>query len=421
MSLFRMFQRRGLASQWEEANTVLAAGEIGFAVDTDILKIGDGLTPWNELLPVYRGETTFGAAFVFKGYLLLESELPEANNEISDAYFIQDTQELHVWDGDSWINVGSLVGPRGQTGPQGEVGPQGIQGEVGPQGEIGLRGDVGPEGPVGPQGIQGEVGPDGLTAYEVAVANGFVGTEEAWLESLVGPQGIQGEVGPQGEQGIQGEVGPDGLTAYEVAVANGFVGTEEAWLESLVGPQGIQGEVGPQGEQGIQGEVGPDGLTAYEVAVANGFVGTEEAWLESLVGPQGIQGEVGPDGLTAYEVAVANGFVSTEEAWLESLVGPQGIQGEVGPRGEGLTIVGTVATEQDLPTTGNTENDAYLTLDDGVLWIWTDDSYWFNAGEVRGPVGPGVPSGGLAGNVLIKNSGSDYDTSWSSIIDGGQP
>jgi hypothetical protein len=286
MSLFRMFQRRGLASQWEEANTVLAAGEIGFAVDTDILKIGDGLTPWNELLPVYRGETTFGAAFVFKGYLLLESELPEANNEISDAYFIQDTQELHVWDGDSWINVGSLVGPRGQTGPQGEVGPQGIQGEVGPQGEIGLRGDVGPEGPVGPQGIQGEVGPDGLTAYEVAVANGFVGTEDAWLESLVGPQGIQGEVGP---------------------------------------------------------------------------------------------------------------------------------------RGEGLTIVGTVATEQDLPTTGNTENDAYLTLDNGVLWIWTDNSYWFNAGEVRGPVGPGVPSGGLAGNVLIKNSSSDYDTSWSSIIDGGQP
>ena len=31
----------------------------------------------------------------------------------------------------------------------------------------------------------------------------------------------------------QGALGPDGLSAYQVAVANGFVGTEPAWLESL--------------------------------------------------------------------------------------------------------------------------------------------------------------------------------------------
>lgn len=37
---------------------------------------------------------------------------------------------------------------------------------------------VGPQGPAGPQGQ------DGDTAYEVAVANGFVGTEVEWLESL---------------------------------------------------------------------------------------------------------------------------------------------------------------------------------------------------------------------------------------------
>ena len=37
----------------------------------------------------------------------------------------------------------------------------------------------------------------------------------------------------------------DGLSAYEVAVANGFVGDETAWLASLVGDTGPQG---PQGE-----------------------------------------------------------------------------------------------------------------------------------------------------------------------------
>jgi hypothetical protein len=44
-----MLQRRGTASQWSTANTVLAAGEIGFAYDTKIFKIGDGTTAWNSL------------------------------------------------------------------------------------------------------------------------------------------------------------------------------------------------------------------------------------------------------------------------------------------------------------------------------------------------------------------------------------
>lgn len=45
----------------------------------------------------------------------------------------------------------------------------------------GEKGDTGATGATGPQGIQGE---DGLSAYEVAVENGFVGTEAEWLASL---------------------------------------------------------------------------------------------------------------------------------------------------------------------------------------------------------------------------------------------
>lgn len=44
----------------------------------------------------------------------------------------------------------------------------------------------------GPRGPQGELGPTGLSAYEVALLEGFIGTEEQWLESLVGPQGASG-------------------------------------------------------------------------------------------------------------------------------------------------------------------------------------------------------------------------------------
>jgi hypothetical protein len=44
----RMLQRRGTASEWTAANTVLATGEVGFETDTGRFKIGNGSTAWNS-------------------------------------------------------------------------------------------------------------------------------------------------------------------------------------------------------------------------------------------------------------------------------------------------------------------------------------------------------------------------------------
>ena len=41
--------KRGTASSWTSANTVLAAGEIGFETDTKKMKVGDGSTAWTSL------------------------------------------------------------------------------------------------------------------------------------------------------------------------------------------------------------------------------------------------------------------------------------------------------------------------------------------------------------------------------------
>lgn len=41
--------RRGNSAEWEEINPILNAGEPGFAIDLGNFKIGDGVTPWNEL------------------------------------------------------------------------------------------------------------------------------------------------------------------------------------------------------------------------------------------------------------------------------------------------------------------------------------------------------------------------------------
>lgn len=53
--------------------------------------------------------------------------------------------------------------------------------------------------------------------------------------------------------------GADGLSAYEIAVQNGFVGDETAWLASLKGVKGDPGGQGIQGIQGIRGLPGNDG------------------------------------------------------------------------------------------------------------------------------------------------------------------
>jgi Major tropism determinant N-terminal domain len=45
----RMQQRRGTAQQWNTANPILAAGEIGFETDTGAFKIGNGSSTWSAL------------------------------------------------------------------------------------------------------------------------------------------------------------------------------------------------------------------------------------------------------------------------------------------------------------------------------------------------------------------------------------
>jgi len=81
------------------------------------------------------------------------------------------------------LSVPLTVGPQGPQGPQGVQGIQGIQG---PQGN---------DGTAGPQGSMGAQGNDGRSAYQVAVDNGFPGTEAQWLATLIGPQGPQGPAG----------------------------------------------------------------------------------------------------------------------------------------------------------------------------------------------------------------------------------
>lgn len=98
-----------------------------------------------------KGDT--GAALSILGKLTDPSQLPPTGQP-GQAYTVNG--ELYVWSEnlDAWENVGNIKGEKGDTGATGE---------------------------------------DGKSAYEVAVVNGFIGTQEQWLASLKGEKGDKGQ------------------------------------------------------------------------------------------------------------------------------------------------------------------------------------------------------------------------------------
>lgn len=138
-------------------------------------------------------------------------------------------------------------------------------------------------------------GQNGKSAYEIAVENGFEGTEQEWLESL---KGEPGEPGTSGSDGQNGAAGQDGVGVKDaeindkgelvITLTNGQVLN----LGVVVGADGEQGPEGPQGkpgEDGEDGEQGPEGPQGEPGE--NG-----EDGVQGPAGPQGPQGEPGEDG-----------------------------------------------------------------------------------------------------------------------------
>lgn len=125
------------------------------------------------------------------------------------------------------------------------------------------------------EGVPGE---DGESAYEIAVANGFKGTEAEWLASLKGEKGDPGEQGPAGPQGEKGDTGAQGPAGPQ-----GEKGDK--------GDTGAQGPAGPQGENGRDGvgvHIGPDAPTDG----SNLWVDTDEEMEEVPAGTGGQAGGI---------------------------------------------------------------------------------------------------------------------------------
>lgn len=98
-------------------------------------------------------------------------------------------------------------------------------------------------------------GKDGKSAYEIALGNGFEGSEEDWLASL---------------KGEQGKAGKDGADGTSVTISSITENTEDSGNNVITfsdgnsvtiknGSKGSKGDKGEQGIQGVQGEKGETG------------------------------------------------------------------------------------------------------------------------------------------------------------------
>lgn len=149
-----------------------------------------------------------------------------------------------------------------------------------------------------------------LTAYQIAVKNGFSGTETEWLQSLIGKAGDPGaglnivdQVASESQlpEGTSLEAGT-GYLVGEGTTALLYIWNGREWFYktqlSGKGEKGEKGDTGPAGPRGAIGDPGPQGPA----------------------GPQGEKGETGAKGDTG-----ATGPTGPQ--------GPKGEPGDPGPAG----------------------------------------------------------------------------------------
>lgn len=184
---------------------------------------------------------------------------------------------------------------------------------------------------------------DGYNAYQVAVKNGYEGTEEEWLLSLIGKSlefqwegtrlGVraEGETEYQysndlkGEKGDRGDIGPGNILAIGT-VEKGeqaqvtINGESPEQVLNFVLPKGDKGDIGEKGEQGEQGRKGNGIVRTQFVREDNERVyykfiyddGSEFQW-STWKGEAGISGT----GATAGDIVdTLDRTVETPEDWL---------------------------------------------------------------------------------------------------------
>lgn len=285
-----------------------------------------------------------------------------------------------------------------------------------------------------------------LRNLETRQVKGIAGAQgTTGIQGYVGSVGVQGTVGPQGIQGRQGIQGVQGF---------GF-----AQLQGIQGIQGITGATGAGGAIGYYGAfsdyndhyagVGATGGTPVaNTAAPFTFNTTDEANGISITqNGSGLNSRITFANVGTYNVQFSAQIENTGNAdqdiyvWFrKNGVDIPGSTGTVGlePKKDnnnpyhtitGWNFVFTTTAPNDYyefywSTTSTDVSIQYYSIADNgsptkpstASIVLTATQVTYTIQGTQGIQGVGVPSGGTAGQVLAKNSSSNYDTSWQTRI-----
>lgn len=216
------------------------------------------------------------------------------------------------------------------------------------------------------------------------------------LDVMNGTNGAKGDKGDKGDRGEQGEQGIQG--------AQGIQGIQG--IQGVKGDTGATGAQGIQGIQGIQGEKGDDGYPfliykQYDDISEFDEDDFPEVGLMFMV----MQEDFDPDDPSTsigYPIYRYTGEGNPPYSLVVHLAS-QGIKGEKGDKGDtgAQGIQGEKGDKGDKGDTG----------EQGAQGIQ----------GVQGEQGVGMPDGGTTGQVLIKESGNDYDFGFKDTSDTVRP
>ncbi|MDR0856018.1 MAG: hypothetical protein LBM78_01260, partial [Clostridiales bacterium] len=142
----------------------------------------------------------------------------------------------------------------------------------------------------------------GDSAYAVAVAHGYTGSEAEWLMTLVG---AKGDTGAAGQNGADGQPGTNGITPHIGNNGHWFIGETDTGVlaQGTNGQNGTNGIDGAKGDTGAAGQNGADGkgITNIVKTTSNGNVDTyliifSDGTTTSFNVTNGIDGTNGNDG-----------------------------------------------------------------------------------------------------------------------------
>lgn len=244
--------------------------------------------------------------------------------------------------------------------------------------------EPGPPGNEGPARSPFEV--KGSKASEAALPTPGVATE-AWY---VGSH-LYVWVTDEAQYVDLGSVG--GLSAYELAVEDGFSGTLQQWLVSLKST--VPGPDGPRGKNlTVKGTVANAAQLGNIVnpEEQDGYVTNDDGHLHILT--EGVWEDVGPfRGQSTYQLWLAQGHSGSENEFLVSLKGTNGTNGT------NIIIKGSVSTFTELTATP-VEQDVYSVRDTNTLYAYVGGG-WIPLGSFKGEDGQNGNDGANGSSITI--------------------